>query len=175
MKTKMKKLISISTIPVLVLASLLVLGTVLSDGAAAHAKKPAPTLTGTTEYDFVGHLGIFDAEGRLFAWLGTISGDIEGVIQWWMVLPTTTGQASHYDDRCLIFDAAGALLLAVDEVGTTTVCHGKNTVWRANGIVTEAYGEFEDWIGRQTHNSGDATWLIPGILPLDGEGIFRVN
>ena len=181
MKTKMKKLISISTIPVLVLGLLLVLGTVLSDGAAAQAKKPAPTLTGTTDYDFVGYLGIFDAKGRLLCWKGTISGDIEGVIQWWMVVPTKkTGQASHYVERFEIWDINpvdpdAELLLAVDEEGTTTVRHGKNTVWRANGIVTEAYGEFEDWIGRQTHNSGDATWLIPGILPLDGEGIFRVN
>ena len=70
MKTRMKKLISISTIPVLALALLLVLGTVLADGAAAQAKKPAPSLTGTITYDFAGHLGETDDEGRLLCWVG---------------------------------------------------------------------------------------------------------
>ena len=170
----MKKLISIGTIAVLALALLVVSGTVSAD----ESEKPAPTLTGTTEYDFVGLDGIFDDEGRLLCWEGTISGDINGVIKWWMGPMSTTGQASHYVDRFEIWDSDeddAELLLAVDEEGTTTVCHGKNTVWRANGIVTEAYGEFEDWIGCETHNSGDATWIIPGVLPLDGEGTFRVN
>jgi len=56
MKTRMKKLISIRTIPVLALALLLVLGTVL------QAKKPAPSLTCITEYFFFGHLNILDTE-----------------------------------------------------------------------------------------------------------------
>ncbi len=184
MKTIMKKLISISTIPVLAVALLLVLGTVLADDAAI---KPAPALRCTTEYDFVGHLGIFDEEGRLLAWEGTISGDINGVIKYWMEVPfTITGQASHFVERFEIWDGDpgypedpdypdASLLLAVDEEGTTTVRHGKNTIFRANGIVTEASGKFEKWIGRETHNSGDATWVIPGVLPLDGEGMFRIN
>jgi len=142
--------------------------------AMALAKKPAPSLTGTTEYDFVGFLGQFDDEGRLLAWEGTITGDIEGVIQWWMAVPRATGQASHYDDRCLILDAAGDLVLGIDEAGTTTVRHGKNSVWRANGVVTEASDEFQNWIGRQTHNSGNATWSAPGV-PDHGSGTLRVN
>ncbi len=170
----MKKLISISIIPILALSLLLVSSTVLAD----DAEKPAPTLTGTTEYDFVGLDGIFDDEGRLLAWKGTISGEIEGVIKWWMGPISTSGQTSHYVDRFEIWDSDevdAELLLAVDEEGTTTVCHGKNTIWRANGIVTEASAGLEEWIGRETHNSGDATWAIPGILPLVGEGIFRIN
>ena len=169
MKTRMKKLISISTIPVLALALLLVLGTVLAD----DAKKPAPSLRCTTEYDFVGHLGIV-VDGRLLAWEGTISGDINGVIQWWMPPGTTTGQVGHWVDRCEIWDG-GNLLLVGESAGTTTVRHGKNSNWRGNGIVTEASEEFEDWIGRQTYEGGSVTWAIPGLLPLDGEGIFRIN
>jgi len=172
MKTRMKKLISTGTIPVLALALLLVLGTVLAD----NAKKPAPSLTGTTEYDFRGADGIFDAEGRLLAWEGTIIGDIEGVIQWWMVVPmaTPTGQVSHYAGvRWEIWDGDD-LLLAGYEAGSTTVRHGKNSVWRANGIVTEAYLGFENWIGRQVHDGGHFTWVEPG-LPDHGTGTFRVN
>ena len=148
----------------------------LASTGMAQAEKPAPPLTGTTEYDFVGHLGIFDAEGRLLAWEGTISGDIEGVVKWWMGLPTGTGQASHYVDRFEIWNAAETvLLLAVEEAGTTTVRPGKTALWRANGIVTEASEEFQNWIGCTTHNSGDATWVIPGVLPDHGSGTFRIN
>ena len=178
MKTKMKKLISISTIPVLALTLLLVLGTVLAD----ESEKPVPSLTGTTDYDFVGHLGEFDEEIRLLVWKGTISGDIEGVIQWWMEVPfTTTGQASHFVGRWEIWDIDpvlypddAVLLLAGDEEGTTTVRHGKNSVWRANGIVTDVSAGLEDWIGCDVHEDGNFTWAAPG-LPDHGTGTFRVN
>jgi len=138
------------------------------------AKKPAPSLNCTTEYDFAGHLGIFDAEGRLLGWIGEIHGDIEGVIKWWMVVPmNTTGQASHFEARFEIWKD-GELLLAGDEEGKTNVRHEKNTVWQANGIVTEASQKFEEWIGRQVHESGHFTWADSG-LPDHGEGTFRVN
>jgi len=147
----------------------------LAPAGMTEASKPAPTLKGSTEYYFVGYLGVFDGEGRLLVWEGTISGDIEGTIQWWMVVPfVTTGQASHYDCRVVILDAAGELLLAGDEAGSTTVRHGKNTIWRTNGVVTDASEEFEDWLGRQVHEEGNATWAAPGV-PDHGWGTFRVN
>ena len=70
MKTRMKKLITIKTIPVLALALLLVVGTVLANNAAIEAQKPAPSLTGTTEYYFVGadDPPTVDAEGRVLCW-----------------------------------------------------------------------------------------------------------
>ena len=137
------------------------------------AKKP---ISDSTEYDFVGHLGIFDAEGRLLGWQGTISGDINGVIKWWMVLPMSyTGQASHYEDRFEIWNAAETeLLLAGDEAGTTTARHGKNSNWRTNGTVTEVGQGFEDWLGRQEHSEGHFTWAAPS-LPDHGTGTFRIN
>ncbi len=143
----------------------------------ALAKKSAPSLRCTTEYSFVGHLQVIpddlDAEGRLLAWEGTISGDIEGVIQWWMGPMSLTGQASHYEDRFEIWNGT-VLLLAGDEAGTTTARHGKNSNWRTNGTVTEAYGEFADWDGRKNHAEGHFTWAAPG-LPLEGWGTFRIN
>jgi hypothetical protein len=176
MKTRMKKLISISTIPVLALALLLVLGTVLAEDPAIQTEKPAPSLTCTTEYDFVGHLGTVDAEGRLLAWEGTISGDIEGVILWWfdMDYNVATGQVSHWVDRWEIWDGE-VLLLAGDEEGTTTAPPDKDGMWQGNGVVTEANEEFEDWIGRPTHDGGVFTWTIPGELPDHGEGTFHIN
>ena len=177
MKTRMKKLISISTIPVLALALLLVLGTFLADDAAIGAQKTTPPLTCTTEYYFVGHLDPPD-----LCWVGPISGDIEGVVKWWL-LPESpppksppTGQVGHMLFRWEIWDGPGedaVLLLAGDENERTIIRHGKNSVWRANGIVTEASEEFEDYIGSQTHDGGNFTWAAPG-LPEHGFGTLRI-
>ena len=140
----------------------------------------AAHLTVTTEYEFVGHLGIFDAELRLLAWEGTTSGDIEGVIQWWMVIPSrVTGQASHFEGRWEIWNEAGTvLLLAGYEAGTTTDRPGKSGVWRANGIVTyvnPGFPELNDWFGRQMHDGGEFIWVIPGVFPSHGWGSLRIN
>jgi len=139
----------------------------------AQAKKPDPSLRCTTEYIYVGHLGDIDSEGRLLVWEGSIRGDIEGVIQWWIGEVTTTGGVSHYDDRCVILDSDGELLLAVDEVGSTTTRDGQDPIWRTNGVVTDGSGGFEDWIGRQTHADGNVEFP-PDELP-SGMGTFRVN
>jgi hypothetical protein len=166
-KNKMKKSIAVLALVVSLVAFIAV--------GLALAKKTTPPLTCATEYFFVGHLGIVDAEGRLLCWEGPISGDIEGIIVWWMGPMSSTGQVSHVVERWEIWDGDGeVLLLAGDEKGTTTICHGKNTVWRANGIVTEASEEYENYIGSQTHNSGDATWVIPGVLPEHGTGKLRI-
>jgi hypothetical protein len=177
MKTRMKKRISISTISVLALVLMLVLGTVLVDHDVVSAKKPAPSLTGTTEYAFAGHLGEFDPEGRLLVWRGTISGDIEGVILWWMVVPfKEVGQTTHFVARWEIWNLDETfLLLAGDEAGTTTVRHYKNSIWRANGTVTEAFGDFEDWMGYQIHDGGNVDWGVSPPVSAFGEGIFRIN
>ncbi|UCD40506.1 MAG: SgcJ/EcaC family oxidoreductase, partial [Candidatus Bathyarchaeota archaeon] len=181
----MKKLISISTIPVLALALLLVLGTVLADDAAIEAQKSAQSLTGTTAYDFFGadDPPTVDAEGRVLCWKGSISGDIEGVILWWFDMDrfVTIGQVSHWVDRWEIWSddplenpEEAVLLLAGDEAGTTTAPPGEDGFWWGKGIVTEASAEFEDWIGRQMYDGGNVTWAAPG-LPDCGEGTFRIN
>ena len=139
----------------------------------AQAKKPAPSLEGTTEYIYVGYLGYTDGEGRTLVWEGTISGDIEGVIQWWIGPTTGTGSVVHYDDRCVILDENDVLLLAVEESGSTTYRDGQDPIWRTNGVVTDGSGGFEDWIGRQTHADGNVEFP-PDELP-GGMGTFRVN
>jgi hypothetical protein len=145
----------------------------------AVANNAAP-LTVTTEYEFVGGDGIFDTKGRLLAWEGTTSGDIEGVIRWWLVVPTrVTGQASHFVGRWEIWDDTDTvLLLAGYEAGTTTDRPGKSGVWRANGIVTYVnpdFPELDDWFDRQVHDGGEFIWVIPGVFPSHGWGEFRIN
>jgi hypothetical protein len=139
-----------------------------------QAKNP---LNATTYYEFVGHLGITDDDGRLLCWEGTVSGDINGEIYWYMyILDKNCPQVTHFaDDRWYIFDSdTGELLLKGDEKGTTTIRHGKNSVWRANGIVLEANEDFAYWLGRHVHMGGHFEWIVPGF-PGSGSGIFRIN
>ena len=160
---------------------LLTLALILALVPAGMAKKAAPSLTCTTEYDFFGHLGIV-VDGRLLAWVGPISGDIEGVIKWWL-LPESpppdapdSAQVGHMLFRWEIWDSDeddAELLLAGEERERTIVRHGKNSVWRANGTVTEAALVFEDYIGSQTHDGGNFTWAAPG-LPDHGDGTLRI-
>ena len=170
MITKMKKLISISTIPVLALALLLVLGTVM----AGNTKKPAPSLRCTIDYWWVRENPPEAFPGH---WEGTISEDIEGYIVW----PPGTepmrfaGQTSHYVGNWEIYDLDNNLILTGIGAGSTTVRHGRDSIWRSNGIVTGAPSEeFADWIGCRVHQDGHFTWFAPGI-PDYGTGTFRVN
>ena len=161
------------------LIKLLLVATCLMFATTAGAKDPAP-LNATTEYDFVGHLGVFDTEGRLLAWKGTTSGDIEGVIRWWMVVPfSITGQVTHFEEQWEIWNAADTvLLLRGYNAGTTTNRPGKTGVWRSNGIVTyvnPTYPELDKWLGRHMHESGEFSWVVPGEFPWKGTGIFRTN
>jgi hypothetical protein len=140
----------------------------------------APPLNATTEYQFVGHLGEFDADGRLLAWKGTTSGDIEGVIRWWMVVPfSITGQVTHFVEKWQIWDATDSfVLLEGFNAGTTTNRPGKSGVWRSNGIVTYVnpdMPELGEWFGRHMHESGEFFWIVQGELPSHGTGIFRTN
>ena len=173
MKTRMKKLMSISTIPVLALALLLVLGTVMAENAA----KPAPSLRCTIDYWWVRENPPDPFPGH---WEGTISGDIEGYAVWPGGGMRFAGQTSHYagsfqiwdSDPVLNFDAV--LLLTGEGAGSTTIRHGRDSIWRTNGIVTGAYDDFVDWIGCRVQQEGHFTWLAPGI-PDEGYGTFRVN
>ena len=161
------------------LVKLLFVSACMVFATTAVAKDAAP-LNATTEYAFVGHLGAFDAEGRLLAWEGTTSGDIEGVIRWWMVVPfSITGQVTHFEERWEIWDVNMTfLLLEGFNAGTTTNRPGKSGVWRSNGIVTyvnPGFPELDEWLGRHMHESGEFSWFIQGELPFLGTGIFRVN
>jgi uncharacterized protein (TIGR02246 family) len=174
MKTRMQRLISISTIPVLAL--LLVIGAVWAGDPAIGDQEPAPSLRCEITYNFVGHLGQIDDEERLLVWDGKIHGDIEGVILWWFDLTRkqVIGQVSHYATRWEIWDLADNLLLAGDSAGTTRVPPGEDGIWRGRGKVTEAGAGFEDWLGREIYEGGSVTWDETGN-PIDGAGAFRIN
>ena len=86
------------------------------------------------------------------------------------------GQTTHFVARWEIWNLdETVLLLAGDEAGTTTVRHQKNSIWRANGTVTEVSGDFTDWIGRQIHDGGNVDWGVFPPVSAFGEGTFRIN
>jgi len=151
------------------LVSTLALILTLLPPAMTQAKKPAPSLTCTIEYWWMP------------GWVGIISGDIEGLIVW----PPgggyfkVAGQTSHYGGGEIAFeiydwDTGDLLMVGGDSHGSTTVRHGKNSIWRSSGTITEAYGPYEDWIGRNVYQGGNFTWAAPGE-PEHGMGIMRVN
>ena len=118
----------------------------------------------------------------LEVWEGTISGDIEGQIEWWIDVRTWTAwpyiiaeeplpNASHYTMVVKIYDPNGTLVMETLEHGTTT---SANTTWRANGVVTYADPElFPGWEGRRVHESGD--FIMGANGPESGTSIFRLN
>ena len=158
-------------------------------GAPVSAKTP---LQASTEHDFMAGYGFVRGtpdDAQLLGWQGTITGDIEGCIEWWFDLDpgiVPTGQASHYFTTTEIREgpcpegepspARGELLLAADGHGTTTARHMKNSNWRANATITVAEGEYAAWLGRKVHESGHFEWddATPPN-PLKGESEFRAN
>ena len=84
------------------------------------------------------------------------------------------GQTSHYGGGFQIWISGVLVLEGVGGEGSTTVRHGRDSIWRSNGTVTYAAPEFEDWLGRQVHQAGHFTWAAPGV-PEAGFGTFRVN
>jgi hypothetical protein len=166
----------------ILLLSALALILALVPAAMVQAKKPAPKLDCTITYEWMP------------GWVGKIYGDIGGEDGFYAVWPgggdmRFAGQTSHYSgERAFeIWDKdpaeEGAVLLMVGDTstGSTTVRHGKNSNWRTSGIVTEAHGEFADWVGRRVYQAGHFTWQNIGtpeepiIVPKDGSGTFRVN
>lgn len=163
------------------LGALLLLGALtvaLLPAAPALAKSPLQAET-THTLDLTNTV----VDGYLLAWVGTIDGDIEGCIEWWIEVATWTdttkpgspAQASHYTGMTRIYElgACGVeddLILETLERGTTTMA---NTSWRENGVVTYADEDlFPGWEGRRVHQRGR---FSVDVFPYEGTSTFRLN
>jgi hypothetical protein len=157
-----------------ILVVLAALTMALLPAAPALAKKPLRAET-THTLDITNTV----VDGYLLAWVGSIDGDINGCIEWWIELATWTAvtnpdspsQASHYTMKTRIYDeCGGTLILETLERGTTTMA---NTSWRANGVVTYADPTlFPGWDGRRAHERGR---FSIDVFPWEGTSTFRLN
>jgi hypothetical protein len=170
--TEMRKLGALILLAALTVA-LLPAGTAL-------AQKPTRA---TTTHDLA-VAPVVEGDYKL-AWQGTITGDINGCIQWWtdittwtvITKPTSPAQASHYTEKTVVFEGpcgTSRIILETLERGTTTMA---NMSWRSNGVVVAA--DNPDWVGRSVHQRGtfEMTFDEESGLPNWGEGksTFRLN
>jgi hypothetical protein len=133
------------------------------------------------DYWYVGHLGIYDDEGRKLIWEGTISGDVTGTMKWWFgpspasTPPFEGGSVSYYSARWEIWDdIETVLLLAGESAGKTVFPTGEDGMWDGHGVVTEAHGWYNPLKGCHIYETGPVIICgDPPPLPY-GTGIFVI-
>lgn len=115
----------------------------------------------------------------LLAWQGTVHGDIEGVIRWWVEFfpPDLTGVGRFelwdcepvYPSPGCDFDNPAQLIMA----GNDAFGYVSATDWEGKGIVTYTNEQYAEWFG---HRITDGGWVEfdAGGLPLYGEGPFVI-
>ena len=111
------------------------------------------------------------------AWEGTLHGDINGVIRWWVEFPLTGVGRFELWDCVAVYPASDCedpeqLIMA----GYDTFGYVSPTDWEGKGVVTyvgaaylEEYGE---WFGRRNTEGGYVDF-IDGV-PIYGEGWFTI-
>ena len=109
-------------------------------------------------------------------WIGTVTGDINGLIYFTNVGTGKWGNQEpgvtlHFAEVWLITDESGNMLLTGTDEGVVS----PNSDYRMNGVVTDAAPLWSHLIGRNIHASGYITWDPVTGMPLTAPGTFRVN
>ena len=144
----------------------LTLTSVLMTAVIVNAKP----LYGEMALDFMAPGPVHPELGIPPVWSGTITGDINGKMFFYNTGAKDVGQAHHFWEVWLITDENWNTLLTGTDKGVVSWANDK---YRMNGVVTEAYGEYEHLIGHNVHMSGIITWADG--TPATAPGIFRVN
>jgi len=127
-------------------------------------KKPAANLIGEMDLTFMP------------GWDGTITfedGSVYG-IRFFHLSDKMTGVAYHFGERWEIYDGQVVLMAGPDEGVSPGPKFPDPTKYVMNGYISEAYGDFADWLGSNVHMSGVITYDESGN-PLTAPGTFRVN
>ncbi len=147
-----------------------------------------PMLKMSTTYHFIFGSGFIPAApfverlpGIQYAlvWQGTVEGDIDGVIRWWVeLLPsgafTSAGRFEIWDCEPVYpspgcdFDSPDQLIMA----GYETFGYVSDVDWEGKGIVSYANEEYAEWFGRRTTDGGYVDFV--GGFPSYGEGYFTI-
>ena len=141
--------------------------------APAQAKKP---LIGMMDLTF--NLEWSGPSETVPEWVGTITIDgAEYDMKAYNLHSSFLGETLHFGEIWKIWDGDSLILQGTDE-GVVSLANNK---YRINGVVTEAYGDFAIWEGRNVHMSGYITWQNLGteenpiMVPETAPGEFRIN
>jgi len=116
-------------------------------------------------------------------WQGTVEGDIEGVIRWWVEFdpdPDTGGFGSlgrwelwdcepDYPSPGCDFDNPGQLIMA----GHDVFAYVSGNEWAGKGIVAYAREDYAEWSGSRITDGGYVDYDADGF-PEYGEGPFVI-
>lgn len=168
--------------------SLFLIATILPISIAViDAKKP---LYGTMDLQF--NLGFPGPQTEIPDWLGyiTINGEEYGMV--FFNIGTGKPFAGSPSDSVVFFGEIWVIYewinIQFDEFGVAEWTHGSvvllgtdegivslnNDKYHMTGEVTEAYGEFSEWTGRNVYMSGVIQWY-PFGAPQYAPGTFRIN
>jgi hypothetical protein len=148
----------------------IVLAALITGAARSTTSDRVPAAAGIVsariDYYFVGDREQVDSEGRRLVFEATVEGDVSGTMNWWFVDPAPAprvdyegGYTDYYEARWEI-RSNESLLLAGESVGKTFVLDGEEGIWDGHGVVTEAYGAFDDLVDPPATMSGTAVIVI---------------
>jgi hypothetical protein len=112
-------------------------------------------------------------------WEGTVQGDINGVIRWWVPFNSETESflgvgrwelwncAPEYPISCDYKDASLLMMAGYDAFAYVSA-----TDWEGKGIVTYANEQYAEWLGRRITDGGNVE--VSGGFPCCGEGWFKI-
>ena len=143
-----------------------------------------PMLEMNTTYHFMGLHPVIPAAPLAgtgtqwaLAWEGTIQGDVNGVIRWWVEFtpPDNIGSVGRWEiwdcepvypsPDCDFNDSEQLIMAGYDAFGYVSA-----TDWEGKGIVTYANEQYAEWFGRRITDGG---WVDFSGLPY-GQGAFTI-
>ena len=157
------------------------------------AASPAPASEGVTPMlnmdttykfvfpsDFIPAAPFAERAGISYAlvWEGTIEGDVDGVIRWWVEF---TGSGFTAMGRFEVWDCVPEYPISCDYgdtelllmAGYETFGYVSDVDWQGKGIVTYANEEYAEWYGRRYTDGGYIEFDDGGLLS-GGEGWFTI-
>jgi hypothetical protein len=113
-------------------------------------------------------------------WEGTVEGDINGIIRWWVPFNTVTESflgvgrwelwdcEPEYPVNCNYEDTTLLMMAGYDAFAYVSADD-----WEGKGIVTYANEQYAAWLGRRITDGGNVE-LYPNGFPCCGEGWFTI-
>jgi len=170
---------------VVILLGLLIMGPAPADEGVTPMLKMQTTYNFVFfTYDFVPASPFVERPDDMLwalAWEGTVKGDIDGVIRWWVEFDQYTGAFGSlgrfelwdcepvYPSPGCNFDDAGQLIMA----GHDAFAYVSASDWVGKGIVTYAREDYSEWMGHRITDGGYVDYDADGF-PEYGEGPFVV-